>query len=237
MRHHANKKSVILMGLILLLCLSVNAADSPTNAAPNNAEKGEARKVVRNYEEEDLVTIYTGRTAKPQYQLLEEEIAERIRQVTEKKVFFSIFGMLGKFSSKDGFDHGKVVFEDKDVFIEVGVYCGARIVEGRAVWVKFGEAENYLFSKLFLPPKDGDKLAAGSFTGKSLGELAWHFADDKTGEYQMAWLRGVTIVSIRMKLKSDTDIKKDAKEKLDAAAFNLDAWIKERMFQYNREPK
>jgi hypothetical protein len=204
-----------------------------TNSVAQSSNKTESEtsglqsKIKRPYKETELHNLYHGITAMPQYIMLESKTVNFVFYVLGRGIRPAETALADdKRTVKDGFEVGKVVFQDNDLAGEFVFYCGTRFVQGKVETPTFEAIEAYLTTNLLKPPKKSAVFAEGSFTGKPLGEMAWHYADEETGDYRLVWLRGLTIVQIRLTLK-DEKIKKDAKEKIDARAVDLDKWIVE----------
>lgn len=219
--------------LIFVVSCSMHSLAPTTPANGNSPEKTDVHfGITRNYSETDLDDIFTGRTAQPQSRALQNVIVQQIKTVVGKSPRDLGMGNLEapKRITDNGFSIGEITFQDELVLGKVSIHCGVRRGE---MWslktVTFAEAENYLREKILKRADDQPQFQRKSFTGENIGEAVWHRRDKKSGDYEIVWLRGLTIVHIKIQLKNGDDLKKNIGEKLDAAALKIDQWITQRM--------
>jgi hypothetical protein len=238
---HANRYKLVKAAFCLLLLTSAGGclADgkgqigqpvqrSDAKVPGKTADLGIARK----YSESDLDDIFTGKTAEPQSGALEAVVRKVVSEVLGKPLFFSHVGAFEKENRQveKGFSIGQLAFQRESVRGKMQILCGVRRGERWSLeTVKFADAEDFLKEKILNSEDEKPNFEHGSFKGASIGEAVWHRGDQKTGDYEIVWLRGLTIVQIKVNVTDDADLKKSIGEKLDAAAKKLDEWIASRM--------
>jgi hypothetical protein len=227
-------ESLCMVVAMITYALASCAAESGAAEAqdPDQNQKPINLGIARDYTEDRLISIFYGMTASPQSREIEGIVGARIGDLigSFQGGIERTLGKLERSERKvvDGFDIGVVAFSHEKLSGEIRILSGVLGVSWSPSQMKFGEAEKYLVENILKPQQKGKDFEAGSFATKAIGETVWHRADEKERRYELVFMRGLTIVQLKIELKQGNGLTEIIREKMDAIGLKLDGFISAR---------